>query len=128
MVNLSTQVLLMLFIAAGQLACSTHYNVSSNLDPENFRQHFAASQVEIYQNDQSLGDNYRFVGLVEGQDCQIKTHHAPPSPIIARTRARKQAYAQKANGIIFSPCVAIDAPQCEALLVCYARAYQVVED
>lgn len=115
----------MLVIGALLTACSAHYDISTNLDPENFREHFAASQVTIYQDEQDFSTKFRPLGLVEGQDCQVKAHHAMPDPIAARTRARKQAFEKGANGIIFSPCVAVESPSCTALLVCYGQAFQI---
>ncbi|MBL4898923.1 MAG: hypothetical protein JKX76_04635, partial [Colwellia sp.] len=67
--------------------CSSRY-VSTNLDKENFSDYFSASKVEIYRSEQDIKNHYQFVGVVEGQDCQIKSHLAAPDEINARTQAR----------------------------------------
>ena len=107
------------------VGCASQYQVSTNLDKENFRQYFSPAKVQIFQNEQELPARHKLVGLVEGQDCQIKAHHAAPDRIIARTEARRKAYEQGANGIIFTGCTEIESKQCTGLLVCYAKAYQV---
>ena len=101
------------------------YSVSTNLDKQRFKDYFSPTEVKIYQNEQEFTDKHQFIGLVEGQDCQIKAHHAAPDEINARTQARKQAYNQEANAVIFTTCVDIESQQCTKLLVCYAKAYQV---
>jgi len=106
--------------------CSSQYNVSTNLDEENFREYFSPARVRIFQNEQEFPGDHRYVGLVEGQDCQIKPHHAAPNKINARTEARRQAYDKNANAVIFTGCTDIESQVCTRLLVCYAKAYQVI--
>ncbi len=114
-------------------ACHHSYNLTTNIDKDNFKTYFSASQVHIYPNEQAIKTNYRLIGLVEGEDCQKKSHHAQPSKVNARTDARKKAYQRQANGIIFTSCVIIPtvkpinkkAPACIATQVCYAKAYQI---
>lgn len=105
--------------------CADHYSFSSNLDNENFRDYYAPMTVKIYQNEQHFSGHYRYIGLVEGQDCQRAKHLAAPDEKIARTQARAQAFAQSANAVIFTGCVEVEAKQCTAMLVCYAKAYLV---
>lgn len=117
-------------------SCSANF-VSTNLDKENFNDYFSAAHVKIYQSEQDINARYQLIGVVEGQDCQIKAHHAVPDEVNARTQARRQAFEQKANGIIFSNCALLsqeqlaqlnnsnDAQQCYALVVCYAKAYAI---
>ncbi|MEW6982710.1 Rcs stress response system protein RcsF [Colwelliaceae bacterium 6471] len=106
-------------------SCAKNYSVSTNLDKKNFQEYFSAAKVKIYQSEAQFPGRYRFVGLVEGQDCQVKAHHAAPDEINARTDARKKAYLQSANAVIFTGCTAVEAKECSALLVCYAKAYQL---
>jgi len=117
-------------------SCSTQ-NVSTNLDKENFSDYFSAANVEIYQSEKDINASYQFIGAVEGQDCQIKAHHAVPDEINARTQARRQAFGKQANGIVFSNCALLgqeqlaqlnnsnDAQQCHAIVICYAKAYAI---
>ena len=117
-------------------SCSAH-NVSTNLDKENFSDYFSAANVEIYKSEQEFNARYQFIGTVEGQDCQIKSHHAVPDEINARTQARQQAFNKQANGIVFSNCALLpqeqlaqlnnsnDAQQCHAIVICYAKAYAI---
>jgi len=117
-------------------SCSTGY-VSTNLDKENFSDYFSASNVEIYSSEKEFNARHQFIGMVEGQDCQVKAHHAVPDEINARTQARRQAFDNKANGIVFSNCALLsqeklaqlnssnDAQQCHAIVICYAKAYAI---
>lgn len=117
-------------------SCSSNF-VSTNIDKDNFSDYFAVSKVEIYQSEQDIKTHYQLVGIVEGQDCQIKAHHAAPDEINARTEARRKAYNQQANAIVFSKCALLpheqlaqlnnssDAQQCHAIVICYAKAYTI---
>lgn len=126
-------VLLMILLTS---SCSNRY-VSTNLDQENFRRYFSPSNVKVYQTENDIPGNYQFIDIVEGQDCQVKPHHAEPDEINARTHARQQAFELKANGIVFSKCVLLsqaqlknlqnsnDAKQCHAIVICYGKAYAI---
>jgi RcsF protein len=117
-------------------SCSSHY-ISTNLDKENFRDYFSASKIKIYDNENDIETRYQFIGSVEGQDCQIKSHHALPDKVVARTQARQQAFNKNANGVVFSGCASLDqeqlarlnnsndAQQCHAIIICYAKAYAI---
>jgi RcsF protein len=110
-------------------ACSTQYTVSTNLDKENFKSYFSHSQVRVVEDEKDFMGRFKLIGMVEGQNCQAKNHHAAPNEIAARTQARRQAFEQKANAIIFSGCALINDEQsnkqCIASVVCYGKAYQV---
>lgn len=118
------------------VSCSNRY-VSTNLDKENFNHYYSASNVKIYTSENDISGQYRYLGAVEGQDCQIKPHHAQPDEINARTQARQQAFSLQANAIVFSTCTLLsqeqlaqlsmsnDAKQCNTLVVCYGKAYAV---
>ncbi len=124
--------LLLIFI----VSCSGHY-VSTNLDKDNFSNYFSASNVNIYSSEKEIIGSYKLIGSVEGQDCQIKPHHAEPDKINARTQARQQAFAINANGVVFTGCALLgqeelaqlnnsnDARQCHAIVICYAKAYSI---
>jgi RcsF protein len=117
-------------------SCSNNF-VSTNIDKDNFNDYFSAGKVKIYQSEKDIEASYQLVGIVEGQDCQIKAHHAVPDEINARTEARRQASDKGANGIVFSQCALLshdrlvqlnnstDAQQCHAIVICYAKAYAV---
>jgi RcsF protein len=117
-------------------SCSNNF-FSTNLDKDNFRDYFSPSNVKIYQSEQDINARYQFIGIVEGQDCQVKAHHAAPDEINARTEARRLAYEKQANGIVFTKCALIpqeqlvqlsdstDAQQCHAIVICYAKAYAI---
>jgi len=136
MIKKSLLTLLLIITSLLTISCSNRY-ISTNLDEENFDQYFSASKVIIYNNESEIDGRYQFVGSVEGQDCQIKPHHAVPNKVIARTQARQQAFEQKANGVVFSNCVGLDqkqlaqlnnsndAQQCHAIVICYAKAYAI---
>jgi len=110
-------------------SCSGHFTGRGNLDAENFRDYFAPSEVDIYPSTDAFKGKYQYLGLVEGENCQAKQHHAKPDEIIARTEARKKAYKLNANAIVFTGCALLtdkNTPeQCIASTVCYGQAYYV---
>jgi len=110
-------------------ACSSNYTVSTNLDKENFQSYFSPTQVKIAEDESEFHGRYKLIGMVEGESCQEKPHHAKPDKIAARTQARRKAFEKQANAIIFTGCALIDddkaSKQCVASIVCYGKAYQV---
>jgi RcsF protein len=126
----SNMLTLMLIAALITLsACSSQYTVSTNLDKENFQSYFSHTQVNVVKDESELLGKYKLIGMVEGQDCQTKVHHAAPDKVVARTQARRQAFEQHANAIIFTGCALINDnqanKQCIETVVCYGKAYQV---
>ena len=131
---------LALILATAVSACSTNYQVSTNLDKKNFQHYFSAAKVKVYQHEQDIPARHQFIGLVEGQDCQAKPHHAAPDKVNARTQARQQAFAKNANSIVFTGCAELtqkqlaklnksnDAQQCHAIIICYGKAYAIATD
>lgn len=121
--------LAIIFTAIALSACSSKYTLSTNLDKENFKDYFSHSQVKVVEDEGEFSGRYKLIGMVEGQNCQAKTHHATPDKIAARTQARQQAFALEANAVIFTGCALIDDDQankqCVATVVCYGKAYQV---
>lgn len=126
-----------LLIALVTSACQSNYQISTNIDKENFQQYFSPSKVTIYQNESEFPNLYKYLGLVEGEDCQAQAHLAEPNKINARTNARGNAFQQGANAIIFTGCALIDnskknteipsnnSKQCNAVIVCYGKAYSI---
>lgn len=108
-------------------SCSANYTTSTNLDAKNFSDYFSPANVKIIASVNDLKGEYKYLGLVEGEDCQTKQHHAKPDKVTARTQARKKAYQLKANAIIFTGCTELSkneaSKQCIATTVCYAQAY-----
>jgi RcsF protein len=105
--------------------CAQHYTVSTNVDRENFEQYFAPSQVTVYHSVAELPVNAKYLGLVEGEDCQLQAHHAIPEHKIARTQARTAAYQKRANAVVFTGCTFVPSKQCHQQLVCFGQAYQI---
>jgi RcsF protein len=137
MIN-KTNFIASLFIIFSTLACQNNYQVSTNLDQDNFQDYFSPSKVTIYQQETEFTNLYKYLGAVEGEDCQLKPHHVAPDKINARTAARGKAFAQGANAIIFTGCALIDQTnsqnnslltnkQCHAVMVCYGKAYKIAE-
>jgi len=137
MIN-KTKILAVLFIIFSTLACQSNYQVSTNLDKNNFQDYFSPSKVTIYQQETEFTNLYNYLGAVEGEDCQLKPHHVAPDKINARTAARRQAFAQGANAINFTGCALMEQTnrknnpllankQCHAVLVCYGKAYKIAE-
>ncbi len=126
-----TKHILKLTLSAALLlsGCAKINDISTNLDRDNFKHYFSPTKVKIVESEKDFTGKYKFVGLVEGESCQEKAHHAAPNEIDARTEARRNAYELEANAIIFSQCLMIEsdkaAKHCVASTVCYGRAYQV---
>ena len=118
-----------ILVSSLAVGCAKINDISTNLDRDNFKHYFSPTKVKIVESEKELTGKYKFVGLVEGESCQAKAHHAAPNEIDARTQARRKAYELEANAIIFSRCVMIEEDQaakyCVASTVCYGRAYQV---
>ena len=121
-------------------ACTSRYEVTTNLDNDNFRSYFSPAKVTIYKDEKSMlvhsnlsnkdeKKKYRYIGAVEGEDCQAQSHHQTPDEINARTHARRKAFELGANAIIFSGCALIENNEadkhCVATTVCYGKAYHV---
>lgn len=108
-------------------SCSSNFTTRTNLDAKNFSDYFSPSKVSIITSINDLEGEYKYLGLVEGEDCQKKQHHAKPDEINARTQARKKAYKLNANAIIFTGCAQLNkeatSKQCVSATVCYAQAY-----
>jgi len=117
-------------------SCSGRY-VSTNFDKGNFSDYFSASKVKIFEQEEDIKLRHNYIGIVEGQDCQVKAHHAVPDKINARTEARRRAFEQQANAVVFTGCTLLsseklaqlnrsnDAQQCHAIVICYAKAFAV---
>lgn len=122
----------LLLVALLTTSCAKINDISTNLDRENFKNYFSPTKVKIVSSESDFVGKYKFLGLVEGESCQEKAHHAAPNEIDARTEARRQAYQLEANAIIFSQCVLIEddkaAKYCLASTVCYGRAYKIEQD
>ena len=126
------------WVVVGTLGCQSNYQISTNVDKENFQHYFSPSKVKIYNNERELPQHYQYTGLVEGEDCQLQKHHKAPDKINARTAARGNAFDQGANAIIFTGCAlleskksnnqALENKQCFATIVCYGKAYKVSDE
>jgi RcsF protein len=120
---------LLALLAMTVTGCASNYTLSTNVDKENFQRYFSHSQVKVVENTSKFTSRYKLIGLVEGEDCQVKAHHAAPNKIAARTQARRKAFEQNANAIVFTGCALINdkqtSKQCISTIVCYGQAYQV---
>lgn len=133
--SITLKMALTIFVLLLTASCSSKYTVSTNLDKENFTNYFAASQVTVYENNQTLPSPNQYIGLVEGLDCQLKAHHASPTELIAKQAARRKAFEINANGVVFTSCSLIEHEQlqrvtgkhCLSTLVCYGKAYRIGE-
>ena len=123
--QLTTQVLALLMVIPTLASCTGNYTVESNVKPDNATEYFSASKVKIFSDESEFMSSFKYVGLVEGEDCQKEQHLAPPDVINARTQARQVAFKQQANAVIFTSCVDIETKHCVAQVVCYGKAYQL---
>lgn len=118
---------LLLIVTIGLVsACSSSVEVETNLDAENFESYFATGSVVVYQDESEFNGPANFVGIVEGESCKAKENSVPANAADARTEARKQAAELNANAVIFTSCTLIEDQQCLEMMVCYGKAYQVV--
>lgn len=104
-------------------SCAKTYQVSTNLDPENFTNAFAPAHVKQYQSVEALPEPKQLLGIVSGISCQEKPHLAAPSDVEARTDARRQAFDLGANAIVFTACVAIENKMCVQATMCTGEAF-----
>ncbi|NQZ28538.1 MAG: rcsF protein [Colwellia sp.] len=123
--QLTTQVLALLMVIPTIASCTGNYTFESNVKPDNATEYFSASKVKIFNDESEFMSSFKYVGLVEGDDCQKEQHLAPPDVINARTQARQVAFKQQANAVIFTSCVDIETKHCVAQVVCYGKAYQL---
>ena len=123
--QLTTQVLALLMVIPTLASCTGNYTFESNVKPDNATEYFSASKVKIFNDESEFMSSFKYVGLVEGDDCQKEQHLAPPDVINARTQARQVAFKQQANAVIFTSCVDIETKHCVAQVVCYGKAYQL---
>ncbi len=123
--QLTTQVLALLMVIPTLASCTGNYTFESNVKPDNATEYFSASKVKIFSDESEFMSSFKYVGLVEGEDCQKEQHLAPPDVINARTQARQVAFKQQANAVIFTSCVDIETKHCVAQVVCYGKAYQL---
>lgn len=107
------------------ISCSGNYSFESNVKADNAEQYFSASKVKIFEDESEFKSSFQYVGLVEGEDCQKKSHLAAPDAINARTQARQAAFLQQANAVIFTSCIDIETKHCVAQVVCYGKAYKL---
>lgn len=125
------RLILLLSMVMLSSSCAKITDISTNLDIDNFEHYFSPAKVKIAKSEKEFIGKYKLIGLVEGESCQKKAHHAVPNEIDARTQARRKAYQSGANAIIFSQCILIEEDQaaklCLASTVCYGRAYTVEE-
>lgn len=129
--TLSTPLLIKSTLITSLLLITTscaNFTTSTNLDPSNFKNYFAPGKVAIYTKVEDLPKEREFVGLIEGEDCQVDDRSASTDLIDARTDARRKARELEANAIIFSQCVNVEHRHCVDLLICYAHAYKIIND
>nr|WP_285817648.1 Rcs stress response system protein RcsF [Echinimonas agarilytica] len=118
---------MLLACATTLVGCANNYDVSTNLDKENFTEYFKPSQVQVFESDQ-IPSGYKNIGSIEGMSCQQAENDVPAATADARTQARIAAANLKANGIVIDVCETeynTESPQCLTLVTCYARALAV---
>lgn len=107
--------------------CADHYQVNSNLDPQNFQQYFKTSSVQEMTNQQLRQYNYTVISTVEGNSCQEKSNQPPANISDAKVDALRKAADVKANAIVFSTCTTYPADNvCFSSISCYAKAIKLL--
>ncbi|GAA5190434.1 Rcs stress response system protein RcsF [Ferrimonas gelatinilytica] len=107
-------------------ACSNDYRFSSNLDPDNFEDYFAAGNVVLVD---TLPPQAEALGVVEGQSCQREAQDPAPNGAEARTDMRRNAAQLGADAVKLLRCSEVDpeASGCLALMVCYGQALRTAK-
>ncbi len=100
------------------VGCSNNYAFHSNLDSQAINEYFKAGDIVVYQNEIHPTGAYEIKGLVEGESCQENANDIPASLADARTKARRAAAEQGANGLIIKNCVLFE----EATQACVTNA------
>ncbi|CAG8998475.1 MAG: Outer membrane lipoprotein RcsF [Candidatus Celerinatantimonas neptuna] len=107
--------------------CAKHYQVNSNLDPQNIQQYFKTSSVQEMTNQQLRLYNYKVISTIEGNSCQEKANQPPATIADAKVDALRKAADAKANAIVFSTCTTFPADNvCFSSISCYAKAIKLL--
>lgn len=108
--------------------CS-YFSFETNLSPEKAEDYFSRANLRVYKNSELRDLNYESLGTVEGVSCQLSRDEPEATERDARLDAREKAHMRKANGIVYTSCVALEnTPVCLTSVSCYARAVYVKED
>jgi len=120
-----------LLILTGLLlsSCATNYTISSNIDQGKIKHYFSPSHVKIYPDESEFNGRYHYLGMVDGEYCQVKANQQSADKITARTNARRKAFKLKANAIVFTGCSEpikdTGSKQCISTTICYGKAYNI---
>lgn len=108
-------------------ACS-NFQLSSNLDKDNFKESTKAAKVKVYKASDLTKLEYDFIEAVEGSSCQKGSNEIVANEIDARTNARRVASDLGANGVVFQTCIVFPKDNvCISNIICYAKAIKVSE-
>ncbi|MBD1390240.1 hypothetical protein IC617_12430 [Neiella sp. HB171785] len=108
-------------------ACASDYDVSTNLDPQNFKDYFKPSEVQLFPASE-LPEGAKRIAAVSGFSCQENSNAVPASIADARTDARIKAANQGANALVIDVCETeqnTESPACVILVSCYGRAFAI---
>ncbi len=117
----------MFVLTLGFLCSCGSFVFNTNVDPQNFKDHFRSSMMEEYSSAQLLEfDSYEDLGLVEGLDCQVNSMYPVPKEALARKQMLEKAADLGATGVSGIKCVYVEKTEaCEAEYTCYAQAIKV---
>ncbi|MGL5006023.1 MAG: Rcs stress response system protein RcsF [Plesiomonas sp.] len=104
--------------------CATHYNVDSNLNPQNVKTYFAPTTIAVYEKTEQLNKvNYQNIGRVQGEVCQASDNEKPASIQEARNTAQRHAQEMGGNALLLNQCLILDnVPGCKQLALCQGSA------
>ncbi|GLP96690.1 Rcs stress response system protein RcsF [Paraferrimonas sedimenticola] len=111
-----------LMTATALISGCANMEFKTNLDADNFKEYYKASEVEIYESEADAPEQHLNMGLVEGSSCQETQDAPPPNEAEARTQARREAADLGANGVIFQQCIKETSNICVAEYICYGQA------
>ncbi len=112
------------------VACSQHYDLQTNLDPENFQEYFKPSQVSLF-SESNLPEGATRLDEVTGSSCQAHQQDIPATEGEAIREARVAAAELRADALLIDICESEQSDQpggCLSLVTCYGRAFKLPAD
>lgn len=97
---------------------------STNLDPQNFKDYYKPSMVELLSREDLNDHVYKSLGAVHGLSCQENDLQMPANEADARTDLKIKAADMGANALVVDKCVRVEHEDgvCKVSVTCYGQA------
>ncbi|MFM2485870.1 Rcs stress response system protein RcsF [Celerinatantimonas yamalensis] len=110
------------------IGCSSDYSIKTNVDPQNVKNYFKTSGVDVLSNAQLNTHLYKVLGTVEGSACQAKANQPHATQSQARVDVLRRAADMGANGLVYSTCLSHPADNvCLSSVSCYGKAVKLLD-